>query len=30
MLEMIRDAFSIDRLTTAAIETSARIRHRRL
>ncbi|WP_421952898.1 tellurite resistance TerB family protein [Pelagibacterium sp.] len=29
MLEMIRDAFSIDRLTTAAIETSARIRHRR-
>ncbi|WP_158541618.1 tellurite resistance TerB family protein [Pelagibacterium lacus] len=30
MLEMIRDAFSIDRLTTAAIETSARIRHRKL
>ena len=30
LLEMIRDAFSIDRLTTAAIETSARIRHRRL
>ena len=30
MLEMIRDAFSIDRLTTAAIETSARIRHRQL
>ena len=30
LLEMIRDAFSIDRLTTAAIETSARIRHRRI
>lgn len=30
LLEMIRDAFSIDRLTTAAIETSARIRHRQL
>ncbi|WP_127144924.1 tellurite resistance TerB family protein [Pelagibacterium montanilacus] len=30
LLEMLRDAFSIDRLTTAAIETSARIRHRRL
>jgi tellurite resistance protein len=30
LLEMIRDAFSIDRLTTAALETSARIRHRRL
>lgn len=30
LLEMVRDAFSIDRLTTAAIETSARIRHRRL
>ncbi len=30
LLEMIRDAFSIDRLTTAAIETSARIRHRKL
>ena len=30
LLEMIRDAFSIDRLTTAALETSARIRHRTL
>lgn len=30
MLEMIRDAFAIDRLTTAAIEASARIRHRKL
>ena len=30
LLEMIRDAFAIDRLITAAIETSARIRHRRL
>ncbi len=30
LLEMIRDAFMVDRLTTAAIETSARIRHRRL
>lgn len=30
LLEMIRDAFTIDRLITAAIETSARIRHRRI
>lgn len=30
LLEMIRDAFSIDPRTTAAIETPARIRHRRL
>lgn len=30
LLEMIRDAFSIDRLTTAALETSARIRYRKL
>lgn len=30
LLEMIRDSFEIDRLTTAAIETSARIRHRKL
>lgn len=29
LLEMLRDAFSIDRLVTAAIETSARIRHRK-
>lgn len=30
LLEMLRDSFGIDRLTTAAIEASARIRHRRL
>lgn len=30
LLEMLRDSFGIDRLTTAAIEASARIRNRRL
>lgn len=29
-LEMLRDHLSLDRLTTAAIETAARARHRRL
>lgn len=29
-LEMLRDSFEIDRLVTAAIETAARIRHRKL
>jgi hypothetical protein len=30
LLEMIRDRTELDRLVTAAIETSARARHRRL
>jgi hypothetical protein len=29
-LEMVRDRMTLDRLTTAAIETAARARHRRL
>ena len=29
-LEMLRDALSLDRLTTAAIEVAARARYRRL